>query len=384
MENKSNLRHDVSDAEQLLVDEIDGYGGNSIEFMDEYEASMKRQQNTSSKEKSLNQDREDIEPDKSKQNENVDASSSTKNAPNNEQVDIDDVLKPDQPPTDIDPIIPDKVAHDYIQMDKSFYFSKNADVLAFVDNGTKLQTKLNNQHVAESMVEIAEARNWKHLQLKGTIEFRREAWLHAHSRGLDAHGYKPDQADMARVKKMISERPTNEIIGTPQREKPEQQPETPQQGKKIKKNIYEKTPSKPDAVKSTTSDEAQRQAIKEFNHEVPEEHIAEMKRRAELGRPDYMKKNLEVNTNQKIADIKANKLSAKQLVNKYPDLVNEITFIKIAEKGMSKATPEIRDKMNKEMRQHVCNNIAQGKKMDPIQIKVQKERAKQNEDEDER
>lgn len=113
--------------------------------------------------------------------------------------------------TTFKPVIPDRVAKSYIEVEGKFYFQNRPDSLAFVDKGARLQTKLNNSQVAGSLVDIAEARGWTEIQVKGTEEFRREAWLQATARGLTAHGYKPKEEDLARLKKVAGERNINEV-----------------------------------------------------------------------------------------------------------------------------------------------------------------------------
>ncbi|MBS4396936.1 hypothetical protein GNP10_00530 [Escherichia coli] len=85
------------------------------------------------------------------------------------------------------PVVPDRVAKSYIEVEGKYYFQNRPDSLAFVDKGAKLQTKLSNSQVAGSMIDIAEARGWTEIQVKGTEDFRREAWLQATARGLTAH-----------------------------------------------------------------------------------------------------------------------------------------------------------------------------------------------------
>ena len=113
--------------------------------------------------------------------------------------------------TTFKPIVPEKVAKSYIEVDGKYYFGNRPDSLAFVDKGAKLQTKLSSEQVAASMVDIAEARGWTELQLSGTEDFRRAAWLEAASRGLASRGYKPKEEDLARLKKLTNDRTSNEI-----------------------------------------------------------------------------------------------------------------------------------------------------------------------------
>ena len=117
----------------------------------------------------------------------------------------------DQEQTTFKPVVPEKVAKSYVEVEGKYYFAGRPDSLAFVDKGARLQTKLSNAQVAGSMVDIAESRGWTEIQVKGTQDFRREAWLEAASRGLEVRGYKPREEDLARLKKLASKRQSNEI-----------------------------------------------------------------------------------------------------------------------------------------------------------------------------
>ncbi len=138
----------------------------------------------------------------------------------------------DQEQTTFKPVVPEKVAKSYVEVEGKYYFAGRPDSLAFVDKGARLQTKLSNAQVAGSMVDIAESRGWTEIQVKGTQDFRREAWLEAASRGLEVRGYKPRDEDLARLKKLTSERQPNEIEAREQADQPrtnQGQPSRPRQ-----------------------------------------------------------------------------------------------------------------------------------------------------------
>jgi len=138
----------------------------------------------------------------------------------------------DQEQTTFKPVVPEKVAKSYVEVEGKYYFAGRPDSLAFVDKGARLQTKLSNAQVAGSMVDIAESRGWTEIQVKGTQDFRREAWLEAASRGLEVRGYKPREEDLARLKKLTSERQPNEIEAREQADQPrtnQGQPSRPRQ-----------------------------------------------------------------------------------------------------------------------------------------------------------
>lgn len=138
----------------------------------------------------------------------------------------------DQEQTTFKPVVPEKVAKSYVEVEGKYYFAGRPDSLAFVDKGARLQTKLSNAQVAGSMVDIAESRGWTEIQVKGTQDFRREAWLEAASRGLEVRGYKPREEDLARLKKLATERQPNEIEAREQADQPRTnkgQPSRPRQ-----------------------------------------------------------------------------------------------------------------------------------------------------------
>jgi hypothetical protein len=75
-----------------------------------------------------------------------------------------------------------------------YCFMRDGQV-AFTDHGDRLATKSDAPFVARSMVDLAEAKGWDALTLKGTEDFRRAAWLEAASRGLEVRGYSPTVQD---------------------------------------------------------------------------------------------------------------------------------------------------------------------------------------------
>ena len=120
------------------------------------------------------------------------------------------------------PLLPDKLMKKYVEVDGKFYYGNATEKLAFEDAGDKLKTKLDSTALAKDMVEIAAARSWSHLQVKGSESFKREVWLEAQSQGIEAKGYSPTDADKAALKKLQQDRGThteNSIEATAIREK---------------------------------------------------------------------------------------------------------------------------------------------------------------------
>lgn len=66
----------------------------------------------------------------------------------------------------------------------------------------RLVTQVGSIEIVRDMVAIAAHRGWKRIELTGSLEFRREAWLAASVRGIEAKGYEPTELDRAALAKM--------------------------------------------------------------------------------------------------------------------------------------------------------------------------------------
>ncbi|MEO6945180.1 MAG: LPD7 domain-containing protein [Nitrobacter sp.] len=75
------------------------------------------------------------------------------------------------------------------------YADERGEYLAFKIAGDRLVTRLTAAEVIRDMISIAKHRNWEALQVRGSAEFRREAWLEASARGIEAKGYEPTELD---------------------------------------------------------------------------------------------------------------------------------------------------------------------------------------------
>ncbi len=99
--------------------------------------------------------------------------------------------------------IPDHVKDRFVQVENKFYFPDKT--AAFDDKGQRLATKSENQQVISSMVDIAKARGWEKITVKGTEDFRRAAWLEASMNGLEVGGYKPTAIEKAHLAKLVKD-----------------------------------------------------------------------------------------------------------------------------------------------------------------------------------
>jgi hypothetical protein len=81
------------------------------------------------------------------------------------------------------------------------YADSRGEYLAFKDTGERLSTRLDSPEVVRDMIAVAQHRGWASLHVRGSSEFRREAWVRAQARGLEVTGYEPTELDHAAVAK---------------------------------------------------------------------------------------------------------------------------------------------------------------------------------------
>jgi hypothetical protein len=75
------------------------------------------------------------------------------------------------------------------------YADERGEYLAFKVTEDRLVTRLAAAEVIRDMVSVAQHRGWDALHVRGSAEFRREAWLEAGARGIDVQGYRPTDLD---------------------------------------------------------------------------------------------------------------------------------------------------------------------------------------------
>lgn len=333
------------------------------------------------------------------------------------------------------PVVPDRVAKSYIEVEGKYYFQNRPDSLAFVDKGAKLQTKLSNSQVAGSMIDIAEARGWTEIQVKGTEDFRREAWLQATARGLTAHGYKPKEEDLARLKKVAGERNINEVearevadnvktspsapSGTTSKNQSEastsktgttesssttqgknegakveaeekvnklagklvEHGAAPYEHKKDNKDNYYVTLENADGKQSTTWGVDLQRAMAESEAQ-PGDHIEleNLGRKAVTVEKDVkdetgkVVKKETINTFRNSWQVKADAIRdqerpAREIVKEHPDLVNEITAVKLAEKVSQSMNADDKERFMSRVRDKLADKVASGEKGPELKIK---------------
>lgn len=92
-----------------------------------------------------------------------------------------------------------------------YRFRGDSSRVAFTESTFRLATDTNSPSVARSMVDLAQAREWKGLRVSGAEDFRRMVWLEATVRGVKAIGYEPNPADLEVLRREREARQTNRI-----------------------------------------------------------------------------------------------------------------------------------------------------------------------------
>jgi hypothetical protein len=92
-----------------------------------------------------------------------------------------------------------------------YRFRGDTSRVAFTESTFRLSTDTNSPSVARSMVDVAEARNWRALRASGNEDFKRLVWLEASVRGVKTLGYEPNPGDLEVLKKEREARLINRI-----------------------------------------------------------------------------------------------------------------------------------------------------------------------------
>lgn len=118
---------------------------------------------------------------------------------------------------------PDSVSKRYLQAGPRYFLRDGSREMAFEDRGLRMVTAHNRPDIAESMAEMALAKGWTHIRVKGHEDFRRTVWLEAAVRGIGVTGYAPNEHDRASLAELMQARMTNRVeqMDTPGPQVPE-------------------------------------------------------------------------------------------------------------------------------------------------------------------
>lgn len=115
-----------------------------------------------------------------------------------------------------------------------FYVDAKVERPAFRDEGRRLATARTDPNAIRDMALIAQHRGWSIATVRGTAEFRREAWLAGRTLGIEIRGYRPTERDIQELDRRIDRRPEGQARSS--RERDQQQDGRRTQGRGVAAN----------------------------------------------------------------------------------------------------------------------------------------------------
>jgi hypothetical protein len=125
------------------------------------------------------------------------------------------VSRPDGVASDRPPL-PSFINRHFVEKEGHFYYRQWPDRLAFTDRGDALRAEDDSLQVAKALVEIATARQWTALRVRGSEAFRRAVWLAAAERGIEVSGYRPKAGELALLAQRRGLRPESPSENRPE------------------------------------------------------------------------------------------------------------------------------------------------------------------------
>ncbi len=106
------------------------------------------------------------------------------------------------PKTAASDAVPEEIAKRFVQVKNKYYFPDGAR--AFTDRGNRITTYSENTEVIRSLIDIAKARSWQEITVRGTERFRKEVWIAASVAGLQVRGYKPTEFEQSHLVRTLA------------------------------------------------------------------------------------------------------------------------------------------------------------------------------------
>jgi hypothetical protein len=114
---------------------------------------------------------------------------------------------------------PDVIASRYYVEDKGserrYYDDYKRQTLAMRATDTSISSKREDLNTIKAMLDVAAARGWQSVNVKGSAEFRREAWIEGQARGLEVRGHRSSDPDRQEADRRRAERGMSNEIRVP-------------------------------------------------------------------------------------------------------------------------------------------------------------------------
>jgi hypothetical protein len=141
--------------------------------------------------------------------------------------------------------------------------------LAMRATDISISSKREDLNTIRAMIEIAEARGWHSVEIRGSAEFKREAWIEASARGLEGRGFSPSDADRQEADRRRAERGQGNEVRAVERElaREDRAAGHPAAAVAHERHAQERQPGEPPAPTPTDS----RRAIREARRDLSED-----------------------------------------------------------------------------------------------------------------
>jgi hypothetical protein len=99
--------------------------------------------------------------------------------------------------------------------ERRYYDDYKRQTLAMRATDTSISSKREDLNTIKAMLDVAAARGWQSVNVKGSAEFRREAWIEGQARGLDVRGHRSSEPDRQEADRRRAERGLSNEVRAP-------------------------------------------------------------------------------------------------------------------------------------------------------------------------
>jgi hypothetical protein len=99
-----------------------------------------------------------------------------------------------------------------------FYADARVQTAAFRDRGRELVALRADPNAIRDMLAIAQHRGWSIVTVRGSADFRREAWIAGRSMGLEVQGYRATERDLQDLQRRLDRREDRREVRAERRE----------------------------------------------------------------------------------------------------------------------------------------------------------------------
>lgn len=129
--------------------------------------------------------------------------------------------------------------------ERRYFDDYQRKALAMRATDTSISSKREDLNTVRAMLEIAEARGWHSVEIRGSADFKREAWIEANARGLEGRGYTPSDLDRQEADRRAGERRQANEVRSAAREEAREDRAAGKPAARHEREAHEKQPGEP-------------------------------------------------------------------------------------------------------------------------------------------